>query len=118
MPRRKKPYAEGHYQKQSYRPRDNTKLKIIYYLNSQRDGAIRNAILYNANLPSQQWTNFGDILNELVDLEWITEVPISSKMYICKITDRGKEVIKKTREIIEQKHPLKDLDAFNEIIQI
>lgn len=119
MPRRKKPYVEGHYQKHSYRTRDNTKLKITNYLYSKGEvGAIRNDIISNTSLPVQQWTNFDGILNELVEWEWITKSPVSSKIYLCKITQNGRKVIEKIRQIIDEKHPIKYLDAFDEIDQL
>lgn len=119
MTRRRKIHKEGHYPKQSYKSRDNTRLRIINYLFSKGDyGKNRSDIMHNAKLSTQQWGNFDDTINDLVGLQWITKVPISSKSYIYKISETGRNVIKKTLEIIEDKHPIKDLDAFNEIDQL
>ena len=116
MPRRgRKPYEEGLHQKQSYQTRDNTKLKIINYLGSKGDnGTIKNDIMLNANLPTQQGKHFGGIMNELVELEWIIRVPLSQS-YLYKISPIGRDVIKKMKEILENDHPLKDLDTFKGI---
>lgn len=99
-------------------PRDNTKLKVIKYLSETKDGATRYNIAQHAEIKKQEDYNFELILDELVEVEWISKVTLQvyGTTTIYKIKDRGREALSTAIKLLSEQHPLSNLQAFKDLL--
>jgi len=99
-------------------PRDNKKIKIIFYLDRKREeGATPNEIATKGIETSQAPDVFKEYLEELLDVEWVSKkhLAIAGGMSKYTITERGIKVVEEVKKLLDSKHPLSKLDAFDGI---
>ena len=104
-------------EKRVHLPRDNTKLKVVNFLASREDGATRYEIGRKANIKKQDDKIFREILDEMVEINWIKKRSVSYgggvTLYI--IVDEGRKALEEAKGLLSKNHPLSKLSAFKDI---
>lgn len=101
------------------RPRDNTKIKIVFYLydKGKDTTASRYELIHHSGISTQDYPNMDLILAQMSETKWIKAITSGAKgkeKSNFMLEKRGREVIEHLRSLPDT-HPLKDLDAFDGI---
>ena len=101
------------------RPRDSTKIKITFYLYKKGKDSTASAyeLINNSGISSQDYPNMKLILDQMCETKWIKAITSGAEGKVKSnymLEKRGREIVDHLR-LLNEKHPLKDLDAFDGI---
>jgi len=99
-------------------PRDNKKMLITLYLfRKSRKGATPNELAKKATMSTQAGDVFKEYLEELLEMKWVTKekIDIGGGMSKYTITQKGIKAIGEAKRLVDEGHPLSQLDAFDNI---
>ena len=88
-----------------------------YLYQKGKKGATPNELAKKATASTQAADTFKEYLDELLDMKWVTkeELEIAGGMSKYTISDTGIKAFESTRKLIDEHHPLSELDAFDGI---
>ena len=105
--------------KRDYQSKDKKKLIVMAYMASiDPKGSTRHGIATHAKTRKQEHADFGNLVNKLVEIDWLEKKESTSvgghDNYF--ITDKGREALNMAKELAREDHPLGSLDVFKDIL--
>lgn len=96
------------YKKRTHHSKDRKKLAVMAYLGSiYPPAATKNNIARKANIRAQEGSDFANLMDELVSIEWIEKRPPETvdgyERYI--MTEKGQEVLNEAKDMVQRKSP-------------
>jgi len=107
-----------HTSKRTNIPKEKKKLLVVSYLMKlgKDRRANKNQIAQSAQENSQQRGDYGKILSEMVAMDWIEYEEREDNLKWYTTTQNGRDALEKAKKLVNDKHPLAELEIFQDLL--